>query len=185
MTKNWRKKYSWTFFLLFWLKIANYLSLGLKKDVKATGEAFSPQRRTSSTSKNEIINFFSFLWVLFCPPGSRVTTLKKRKLKEPKCEISDILDFRYFYTTNPSIVSRPGVSLPKKPTQKGFDGVKNRTTKISHLNTFTCFSWAVLCFQLRSAFLSSSNCVLIMWLNIGLSRTKQFWKCLNKIWTVR
>jgi hypothetical protein len=36
----------------FWLsKIANYLSL--KEAAQATGEAFSPQKRTSSTSKDE------------------------------------------------------------------------------------------------------------------------------------
>jgi hypothetical protein len=35
------------------LKIAIYLSLNLQ-DVKATGEAFSPQKRTSNTSKFEI-----------------------------------------------------------------------------------------------------------------------------------
>jgi hypothetical protein len=32
------------------------------KDVQATGEAFSPQKRTSSTSKPI---FFLFLWVIF------------------------------------------------------------------------------------------------------------------------
>jgi hypothetical protein len=38
-------------------------------DFQATEEAFSPQTRTSSTSKHEIYNFFIFLW-FFCPPGS-------------------------------------------------------------------------------------------------------------------
>ncbi len=33
------------------MKIAIYLSLGLLKDVKATGKDLSPQKRTSSTSK--------------------------------------------------------------------------------------------------------------------------------------
>jgi hypothetical protein len=31
----------------------------------ATGEAFSPQKRTSSTSKHEIFKLFIFLWVTF------------------------------------------------------------------------------------------------------------------------
>jgi hypothetical protein len=35
------------------------------KDVQATGEAFSPQKRTSSNSKNKISNFFLCLWVIF------------------------------------------------------------------------------------------------------------------------
>jgi hypothetical protein len=37
-------------------------------DVHATGEAFSPQKRTSSASKNEIYYLFSIfvtLWVIF------------------------------------------------------------------------------------------------------------------------
>jgi hypothetical protein len=39
-------------------------------DLQATGEAFSPQKGTSITSKNEIFSFFLFLWVKFRPPGS-------------------------------------------------------------------------------------------------------------------
>ncbi len=35
------------------------------KDVQATGEAFSPQKRPSSTSKHEISKLFSVLWVIF------------------------------------------------------------------------------------------------------------------------
>jgi len=36
------------------------------KDVQATGEAFSPQKRAFSTSKNEIfIDFLLFLWIIF------------------------------------------------------------------------------------------------------------------------
>jgi hypothetical protein len=33
--------------------------------VQATAETFSPQMRTSSTSKTEIFNFFPCLWVIF------------------------------------------------------------------------------------------------------------------------
>jgi hypothetical protein len=47
-------------------KIAIYLSLGLQKGCsEATGEAFTPQKRTSSTSKHEILDFFLYLWVIF------------------------------------------------------------------------------------------------------------------------
>ncbi len=34
-------------------------------DARATEEALSPQKRTSSTSKHEILYFFLFLWVIF------------------------------------------------------------------------------------------------------------------------
>ncbi len=40
------------------------------KDSQATGEAFSPQKRTSSTSKDENSVLFSIFWGQFCPPGS-------------------------------------------------------------------------------------------------------------------
>ncbi len=35
------------------------------KDVQATGEALSPQKRTSSTSNMKFLHFFLFLWVIF------------------------------------------------------------------------------------------------------------------------
>jgi hypothetical protein len=40
------------------------------KDVQATGEASSPQKKTSSTSKHENSLFFSIFVGHFCPPGS-------------------------------------------------------------------------------------------------------------------
>jgi hypothetical protein len=40
------------------------------KDSQATGEAFSPQKRTSSNSKDENSVLFSIFWGNFCPPGS-------------------------------------------------------------------------------------------------------------------
>jgi hypothetical protein len=39
------------------------------KDAQATGEAFSPQKRTSSTAKDEIYKLFSFFGH-FCPHES-------------------------------------------------------------------------------------------------------------------
>ncbi len=65
MTQNWKQftagKKMYTFFLL---KIAICKFLGLHKygNIQATGEAFSPQKWTSSTSKREILNFFYFCW---------------------------------------------------------------------------------------------------------------------------
>jgi hypothetical protein len=35
------------------------------KDVQATEEAFSPQKRTSSTSNMKFLNFFLFMWIIF------------------------------------------------------------------------------------------------------------------------
>ncbi len=55
--------------ICFWSKIGIYLSHVSLKDVQATGEAFSHQKRTSSTSKMKYINFFYFIGH-FCSPGS-------------------------------------------------------------------------------------------------------------------
>jgi hypothetical protein len=49
------------------IKIAIYYSLGLYKG-RATGEAFSPRKRTSSTPKNEISYHFLFLWFIIADP---------------------------------------------------------------------------------------------------------------------
>jgi hypothetical protein len=51
---------------LFLIKNCNYLTLNSTKDVKATGEAFSPQKRTSSTLKDEIYYLFSIFLGDFC-----------------------------------------------------------------------------------------------------------------------
>jgi hypothetical protein len=63
MTKSLKKftaeKKNYIFFFDQKLKFTLYLSLGLHlKDVQVTEEAFSPQKRTSSTSKHEISLFF-------------------------------------------------------------------------------------------------------------------------------
>ncbi len=57
MTQNWRKKIQFDQKLQF-----TY--------IQATVEAFSPQNRTSSTSKNKIYKLFSMFMGHFCPPGS-------------------------------------------------------------------------------------------------------------------
>jgi hypothetical protein len=49
--------------------------LASTKNFQATGEAFSPQKRTSSISKHEIFSLFSIFVGLFCPPGSGSTDL--------------------------------------------------------------------------------------------------------------
>jgi hypothetical protein len=59
MTKNLKILTARIFYLFFSSKFAIYLSLRLQK---ATGEAFSPQKRKSITSKHE---FFLLLWVIF------------------------------------------------------------------------------------------------------------------------
>ncbi len=72
------------FFFFYVTKIAIWLSLSLfKPDVQAAGEAFSPQKRTSSPPKMKFIHFFLFMWVIFvlldpdldCESRSGSTTL--------------------------------------------------------------------------------------------------------------
>ncbi len=57
-TKNLKNSSKLVF--LFLIKTTIYLSLGLLKDVHAIEEPFSPQKRTSSTSKTEIYYLFYF-----------------------------------------------------------------------------------------------------------------------------
>jgi hypothetical protein len=48
------------------IKNAIYLSLGLLKDIQATGEAFSHQNKEHPKLQNmKFQNFFSILWVIF------------------------------------------------------------------------------------------------------------------------
>ncbi len=55
MTKNWRKKIQLKVFISFFdQKLRFPYPLASLKNVQATEEAFSPQKRTSSTLKNEI-----------------------------------------------------------------------------------------------------------------------------------
>jgi hypothetical protein len=54
------------FFILFFIKTYN-LPIHKKasiKNVQAPDEAFSPQKRTSSTAIHENSNFFLFLWAI-------------------------------------------------------------------------------------------------------------------------
>jgi hypothetical protein len=63
-----KKNYSWKFnFYFLDQKLQFTYPLASIKDAQATGEAFSPQKRTSSTVlKNmKILDFFLFLWVIF------------------------------------------------------------------------------------------------------------------------
>ncbi len=52
-------------FYRFFITNCNWLSQGLHKGLLATGEAFSPQMRTSMTSKHENSLLFLYLWVIF------------------------------------------------------------------------------------------------------------------------
>jgi hypothetical protein len=55
MTENWRKKISDEKIYFFLIKNCNLLiSRASTKNAESTGEAFSPQKRTSSTSNHEI-----------------------------------------------------------------------------------------------------------------------------------
>ncbi len=73
MNKNGKNLQLKKFFNIFLSTIAMYLSLGLQ----AIGEAFIPQKRTSSTSKHEIeiSSLFSIFVGHFFPPGSGSTDL--------------------------------------------------------------------------------------------------------------
>jgi hypothetical protein len=59
---------SWQFFTTLQLK-KNQIFIKKCKDVQATGEAFSPHKRISSTSKHDFFPFHIFV-VNFCHPGS-------------------------------------------------------------------------------------------------------------------
>jgi hypothetical protein len=61
-----KKNYSWKFnFYFLDQKLPFTYPLASIRDFQATGEAFSPQKTTFSTSKHENSVLFSFLWVLF------------------------------------------------------------------------------------------------------------------------
>jgi hypothetical protein len=61
MTKNAKKA---IVFFSFLIKNCKNASM---KDVQATGEAFHPQKRTPSTSEDEMYQLFSIFLCHFCP----------------------------------------------------------------------------------------------------------------------
>ncbi len=63
--KDWRKKYSRKFLYIYFFDQKSIFIY-----VQATGEVFSPQKRTSSTSKKRTLLTFSMFVGHFCPPGS-------------------------------------------------------------------------------------------------------------------
>jgi hypothetical protein len=66
-----KKIYSWKFnFYFLDQKLQFTYPYASIKDAQATGEAFSLQKRTSSTSKHENSLLFSIFVGHFCPPGS-------------------------------------------------------------------------------------------------------------------
>jgi hypothetical protein len=77
MTKNWKKNLKLKIFVIIFFssKIAtNWASI---KDVQATGEAFSPQRREHPAIQNmKFLYLFLFLWVIFAllDPGPEPAT---------------------------------------------------------------------------------------------------------------
>jgi hypothetical protein len=60
------------YFFVFLIKIAIYLSLGYAsiKDVQATGRPSALKREHPALPNMKFLNFFLFMWVIFCPPGS-------------------------------------------------------------------------------------------------------------------
>jgi hypothetical protein len=65
MTKNWKKFTAEKKLNFFVQKLQFTYSLASIKDVLVTKEVFSSQKRTSSTSKHEISEFFLLLPVIF------------------------------------------------------------------------------------------------------------------------
>jgi hypothetical protein len=66
MTKNLNLRLELEKNCYFFIKLQIIYTLASRKDVQDTKEAFSSQKRTSSTSKHEISDFFSLLlWVIF------------------------------------------------------------------------------------------------------------------------
>ncbi len=53
-------------------------------DAQATGEPFSPQKRTSSASKDENSVLFSIFWGHFCPPGSGSAICMRIRIQQLK-----------------------------------------------------------------------------------------------------
>jgi hypothetical protein len=71
MAKNKNNNQMKTNSYIFFIKIGITYPLASIKDVQATGEAFSPQKRTSRTSKQEIFSIFN---CHFCPPGFKTAS---------------------------------------------------------------------------------------------------------------
>ncbi len=72
MTKNWERKIQQKICLksFFDKKMQFTYPQAFINDVQATGEAFSPPKRPSSTSKDEFHKLFYIFLGHFCPPGS-------------------------------------------------------------------------------------------------------------------
>ncbi len=66
-----KKNYSWKFnFYFLDQRLPFTYSYASMKHAQATEEAFSPQKRKSSTSKHKNSVLFSIFVGHFCPPGS-------------------------------------------------------------------------------------------------------------------
>jgi hypothetical protein len=90
------------------------------KDSQATGEAFSPQKRTSSTSKDENSVLFLIFWGRFCPPGSGSGSAICMRIRIQQLKLMRIrIRIRI---RNP--VHNPGFPYPGGCT--GLDGVPGR-----------------------------------------------------------
>jgi hypothetical protein len=66
-------------------------------DVQATGEAFSPQKRTPSTSKHEISSLFSILVGLFYPLRSDPDPAEQSQCGSGSATLAALLEYPCFF----------------------------------------------------------------------------------------
>jgi hypothetical protein len=76
-------RFLWPIFVVVYYRMQFIWPLASMKDNHATGEAFSPQMRTSSTSKHEIYSLCSIFVGHFCPLGSGSSLPKSMRNRIP------------------------------------------------------------------------------------------------------
>ncbi len=78
--RKYKKIYSCKTFYIFWIENWNFTyPYSSIKDAKTTGEAFSPQKRTSGTSKHE--GTFFYICGSFLPSWIRIQQLKLMRIR--------------------------------------------------------------------------------------------------------
>jgi hypothetical protein len=88
-----KKNYSWKFnFYFLDQKLQFTYPWASIKDAQATGKAFRPPKRTSSTSKHENSVLFLFLWVIFAlldpDPGTQINADPQPCLYLGRCHVA-------------------------------------------------------------------------------------------------
>jgi hypothetical protein len=116
---------SWNFFFFFDQKLLFTYPKTSIKDVRATKETLSTQKRISSTSKPEFLNFFLFLWVIFA------------LLQNPDPDGSTLCIRRYFFDSVGFLLGE--TSGRAQPSEGGGAGRQHqlplqpgRDTRIAH-----------------------------------------------------